>query len=806
MKISNVFLAMLGVVAVFGASPVDAAGNNTPALKIENREWSAPGDLKGRLGAILRQRVTDLSPEQMRAFIRRPENLNLLLNRHLAWSEANSLQAYENYRNGVNRAVTDKENECNRLETAINQQSGTDAQRSCFNLGRALEDLEELRLEAQQAVSLSEVISRPEAARIFAQITANNEWMEQIAFSGELHKPGRVFQIITSMGRTDSQALRQRVTREAITATALEYARNDWSFYDAVNRANHFVKYWREGRLNTVFDDIPFWQRRVVCGWKNHHSSGTPEAFVWALENIHLPDWQYPACCWRCGYILDNVFGDSIHGRWYVAPFIGVYDRNHFLFTKNVGGVCGGLSHFGAAAACANGVPALTAGEPGHCAYIVCVNGKWTPAYSLSWERGLHWLPWSNNYTYSSLHLTTDLNSAEQADRTRLSNAYRIMAHVYVEHGDMQKALTCFERSAEAQPLNFPMWREYANFVRTQHPRNVQAWMKLNDVLCRGMASVYPEQAAELCKNSIYGPMKESGISAADMRRACVTFWANAKVMGPDRWYLENFLNTQLNNCKALSQGNQEEAVCQFYAEVMAAAAAHEAFAAPVMAWGNGIAGSLSENGRKLLNRSMISAISSGNDLTSQQKAVMLGGLMLTAARNRDDETFRALARMVDPELVRSDIPLPAPHPFPGKLVSEGGMPFTSSTSQWDVPHTHAGLLTQQGGKFHTGRDTNAWVAVKLPRHAHITGVVFAGTNNWSLIGRFRPLRVQVSDTGRDDDWHDVGQPIPSTGNYINRFDLQQERPRALYVRVLRGGGPEYFHGVGLFVYGEPAA
>ena len=71
---------------------------------------------------------------------------------------------------------------------------------------------------------------------------------------------------------------------------------------------------------------------------------------------------------------------------------------------------------------------------------------------------------------------------------------------------------------------------------------------------------------------------------------------------------------------------------------------------------------------------------------------------------------------------------------------------------------------------------------------------------------RIRSLRIQVSDTGRDDDWHDVGAPINNTTNYVNRFDLQNERPKALYVRVLRGGGPEFFHANGIYVYGEPAA
>ena len=161
------------------------------------------------------------------------------------------------------------------------------------------------------------------------------------------------------------------------------------------------------------------------------------KAFEWALKNVHIPDWQYPASCWRCGYVLDNVYGDSVHGSHYYAPWVGVATDNHMWLAKNVGGVCGGLSHFGAASACANGVPALTAGEPGHCAYIVLVNGKWTPAYSLSWERGLHWIPW-DNHTFSSLHLTDDLYAGKNAKKRRLSDAARVLARMYQNKGDAQ--------------------------------------------------------------------------------------------------------------------------------------------------------------------------------------------------------------------------------------------------------------------------------------------------------------------------------------------------------------------------------
>ena len=225
-----------------------------------------------------------------------------------------------------------------------------------------------------------------------------------------------------------------------------------------------------------------------------------------------------------------------------------------------------------------------------------------------------------------------------------------------------------------------------------------------------------------------------------------------------------------------------------------------------MMAWGNKISSGLSEAGRKTLSDSIVKTLGAGKDLSSQQKAKLLGGLIYSAEKAGDTTTFYAISKMIDPKEIHGTAAIPAPVPVPGKLVSEGGLPFASSTSEWDAPHTHSGLLTQQGGRIHTGRDKDAWIAVKLPKHAYITGVVFAGTSEWKLIHRFRPLRVQISDTGRADDWHDVGPTIENTGNYINRFDLQNERPKALYVRVLRPGGPEFFHANGIYVYGTPAA
>lgn len=797
---SPLLYSVIAAVLLSGALPLAAQETRAAVAAVpEASAWKTPDKLRRQLAAKIVKALPDTDSEKVQAFIKNPENLRLLLMYHLADAEAEEQEGYQKYNEDLTASVTRKQEEIARLEKESEDASAPEKKRARYRLACARKDLKVLHKEVKYPASLVS------CSQVLNAILSDHEWMEQILYSGEMHHFTRVVQMIAAIAEGDANALRKGVERDTTTAVALEYARHGYRLTAAVERAAYFLKYWRQGRLNTSYDHLPMHHRRVACGWKPEHRSGTVKAFEWALDNVHVPDWQYPASCWRCGYILDNVYGDSIHGNAYFAPWEGLYTDNHMWLTKNVGGVCGGLSHFGAACACANGVPALTAGEPAHCAYIVLVDGKWTPAYSLSWERGLHWLPWDENYTYSSLHLTDDLYAAKAAAETALSHAYRVLAHVYGLVGKESVVVDCYEQAVRSAPLNYPVWREYASYLADKMPQNQEAWKTLNALLCAGVASRYPEQAAELLKQHVYGRLAASGLSSDALATACALFWKYAEQMGPDRWHIENFMDSQLNMCKTASE-HAEEAAIALHAEVLTAAAPHDAYSGTMMAWGNKIAESLSETGRQKLMESTLAALSKGQSLEPTQKAKLLGGLLLSAEKSRDASTFYAISNMIDPKEIHGTAAIPEFQPFPGKIVSEGGLPFASSTSEWDAPHTHAGLLTKSGATIHTARENNPWIAVKLPKHAYITGVVFAGTNDWSLIGRFHPLKVQVSDTGRDDDWHDVGAPIPDSPNYIITFDLQKERPKALYVRVLRPGGPEVFHANGLYVFGEPAA
>jgi len=65
--------------------------------------------------------------------------------------------------------------------------------------------------------------------------------------------------------------------------------------------------------------------------------------------------------------------------------------------TRNIGAICGDLSHFGASAADTNGIPAITLSEPDHVTYAVFYKDKWRPYNFLNHKRFPHWDFWRDN-------------------------------------------------------------------------------------------------------------------------------------------------------------------------------------------------------------------------------------------------------------------------------------------------------------------------------------------------------------------------------------------------------------------------
>ena len=779
-----------------------------------SKDWQNPVALRDKLGKKILSRLKSTDEGSIKNFLKSESNRLLLANWHLANAEVLSEKAYQDYLKATENTLNSKKKNLATQEAELEALSGTAAESAAYFINKLKGEIAELEAELAQPMRLADVVKRPRASRLIGLIANDLGWIGDIVYSGECIMPGRMLNMLANMMERYTRMLPDdRVPRAIATATAMEYARFGWTVNNACERAEYFVRNWRQNRLHPQFDNMSFLLRRVVCGWKGDHSSGKPESLTWALNNVHVTDDRYTGCCWRCGYILNNVYGDSIHGSPYFEPFEGLYLENHHKFTQDVGGVCGGLSHFGASAACANGVPGLTMGEPGHCAYVVWVNGKWTPAYSVDWQRGLHWRPWMDNYNYSSLHLTTDLYSGSQKNATRLSNAYFALAQMEQQkYQGMQslkflmQAHKYYLQAEAAQPRNYPVYRAHAEMLKQSLPGYAQAWMELNNSVCSNMTPVYPECASTLVRSFVYDNLVKSGATADMQEAAFDAFWRNIKARGPERWNLQELADKQIAMLNDQRKDAASENTCTVFRSMMQNIVSKEEYTSYALECGNNMLKKMDADGKSKLLTIMTEAISAGEGMSEESRTKALCNAILTTENMRDAGAFQSVSKLVPTAQAHDSRPIGNVEPFPGKLVSEGGVIFASSTSQWDKPATHASILTQNGGQLHTARQQNPWVAVKLPRHATISGVVIAAHTNGANWHRLNDLQIQVSETGEDGDWQDVGPRTGRCGSRLIRVDLSAEMPKALYVRVIRPDVHDVFHIDGIFVFGTPAA
>ena len=766
---------------------------------LDGYEWKDTDALKSSLSREIQERLTAVTPSAVKAFLASPRNRLLLAQWQLADNDRLSAEDSKKRQETLKKEIDKLREQVEKTE-AIVAEGGSLTQRVTKQHNDTKKRLAALEKEYNMPHAITDFVDSQQKMDFMQMLGNNLDWVEQIVYSGENQYPAEMLNILYGMIKKNPELVYNQMERDIATATALEFARYGWQYDRALVRADYYTRHWKAGELNAVFDKLPFWERRIVCGNKGDNDFGSLDSLEWLLEEVCLPAESYTGACWFCAYRLFNPYGESIHGSGYVEPYADIYGENRARFTHEIGGVCGSLSHFGAFAAVANGVPALTAGEPGHCAYIVRVGKKWVPAYSLSWERGLHWQPWKNVHVYSTLHMMEEYSSPEKQKETALSNAYRTLAAIFAADKKTDKAMECYEKAVETQPLNYAAWREYADLLAATKETSAPAWQQLNSKVCSLLVSRYPEVAAVLMMKHVYPGLGKAMAGTPDARlEACKLFWKSVKEMGVDRWRIEELLNTQQ---KMVCEGEGDEMKFRFFEMALAAMMPNKEYAPVALSWGNTLCSKMNEQERGRLMQSMIAAVG-GTSAAADERAKLLIPIIKTVETSRDLTTFQSLAKMLPEEYTKPKDKIPAHQPFPGKLMSRGGMVWMSSTSQWDRVCAHWGLLEPEvGGQFHTAKDNPAWVVVQLPRQAKLTGVCVIGTTG--NLHRLNGMKVQVSETGKDNDWKDVATFTKANGREF-RAEIPG-LPTAKYVRILRPGGPEFFHLSGIFVYGEQAA
>jgi hypothetical protein len=601
------------------------------------------------------------------------------------------------------------------------------------------------------------------------ELEFHEDWLHDLMDSGPVRRADKVLTYLHRLWSEDPGLRRREVDREMATACALAMGMKDYNADAMVDRYTYYRDSYAAGLLNACYEDLATWERRYLargCQWGGEASGGM--ASVGSLEylrdRISWPRKEYTGACWQAPYRSYSCLDDSVQGSGYYMPFGGAYQTFPEMVI-DVGGVCGALSNLGASAAMANGIPATTMGEPGHCAYAVKINDTtWQPSYSLSWKRGMHTS--FHEGSWPGLMITEACFS--DPSRVEKAGALARKAHALEAERDLERADTHWRQATKAHGLHYELWLEWASFgERTS--QDAAWWGDYHDALLRGLSD-HEEPAWNILSKRVYPKLLE-GMEDEDKRRLFISWVKGLETWGGGRWNIEGAWNWMLGHLDAKEQERFVRAVTKELIE-------SSAFGPVCVAWLIGKYGPDSAEWESTLDGILRAAKPGGESSNAVLKQLARKALPDAALRG-DIHTFQtigeAASRLSEPRSMEGI------EPFKGDLMSDGGLLLVSGRgNRWDSPEHHWGILGEHGGVCHTDNGASH-IAVRLEHHTELTGVIIqnvVGGQAWRASG----CRVEISSDGEH--WEEVGA-LEGT-NRVYRIDLSGREHRCAWVRIAK--------------------
>ncbi len=647
---------------------------------------------------------------------------------------------------------------------------------------------------------LREVAKQPKGAEMLAELTSDLEWMTGMLYSGPTRKMDKGLQNLAYLYGRYSDDMKDPVARRIATTAAVEFAREGWQQREMEDRYIYYYSSFKQGKLNYLFNDLQYWETRLVTGSMEPGQSGwgSVRSMTWERDNVRLPVEGYLGAAFQLQYRLKNIAGDSVFSSEYLAPVLKYTNNTTAWAHREIGGVCGALSHYGAYAALAAGLPAMTMGEPGHCAYTVRVNGKWEKSNSIYWQHGLHKTFWGE-HTWDFLVLMQKLY--DDRYMTLASDQLVALGDFLSARRKTLAASRCYEDAVAVQPMNWPAWLRALGYLKLKNGQDKTKWTELHDCMVETLAAEFHCAAATMLAKYIYPNLFTLEKDRKVQNKLFDAFFAQCKGYGHNRWDLSPLLTAQMAGCTT------PEEKFAYMKDALRNLMGNPAYAGSVLSWGLDTIAAMQgdEEMRDKFTDLIITALSRARTTSKEADATWaaLGDAITAASDNRDRKTFQAIgklaARKCKKKFPKNKFRF---RPIPGKIVSQTGL-LTTKTELSGAPAQraclHWGVLQKHGGampcKFGGQGDH---IALEMEKEAEINGVVciFEGK-----ISADRDYVIDVSSDGQN--WTTLARTRPEEGSML-RFDTRQWRKSARFVRLWRDGD-KYEPGIKAFyVYGKP--
>ena len=553
--------------------------------------------------------------------------------------------------------------------------------------------------------------------------------------------------------------------------------------HNPVRRYKFFQKQDKKGLLHPNYKNLKAWELRFVVA--NPGQDWDDESYEFAAKAINLPWDKYGIACWAATYTGTSKFGDSVQGGAYNLPYA---NESWAEATLRNGGVCGAMSHLGAVAAMAHGIPAYSVGQPGHCAYAVRTErGKWVGGFGGP-DGGMH------NMIFGFRAPTSyNLMEAVLGEDEKVAKAYRksLCARGLEAVGKDEEAEKMWRSALKDSPMH-PFFR--AALHAQMKKRGITA-DECYDYLVKNMLPKYDghgvaaiDATADLTE-VIAGMSEKQQLEIYKMEHEALattpSSWAvkldelvevQQKALPSDQArqkFLENMFVAHIKNGDGTTFGQLLEwAVKTYVATEEGSKIFNKAFAKAAEAAGGGnAAGGESAEER---NKKMAEAY---------KKAIV------AAEQARSGPAFMALTKgalaLATPDY-KAD-PLQKMGELQGK-PAKAALFRISTTSNYDSPVLHASIMTPEGGKCHTSKETNPNFIVELQKPGHTTGCIIRKMNGNE--GRMKKAVVSTSEDGAT--WFKRVETNDMPKEWVVKFP---DGTRAKWVKLeFENANPDFAH------------
>ena len=662
-------------------------------------------------------------------------------------------------------------------------------------------------------------------ARFLGAFFADRAWMESFAGSGPWHYGAdSALELLDLMAWNESGVYTNSFLRNAATAFSMNFSvtnpppggvvarlpkgtgapppmPNDEAL---VRTLQLFKKFSDAGRLHdSVYGlDVYEW-RYLLFPWERND----PEDLAALNSFCNTTMDKTRRLGFKVPYRLRSCFGESIHKPEFYQPWL--HEQSRFITSPEIGGVCGMISSFSTTLCHSHGMMAVTAGQPGHCAFVMRPargdERQWKTFYYIQPYTGARfgvfkWGGYQNLLAAEALYTGVELQAREHARWLaavrRATRAEGMRAAEEKESFDGTVA-ALYMNSMENAAGNWPAGREWCDYLKASGAPE-SAWTNYVDTVLKTTAGNVPI-LGELMKpffDRLSAPGKARELDAAVERMICA-----ARLPAQKRSEYPNY-STLLDIASNRVGKKSSKRLFRIYSKVLAGLSTQDDYFMQAFAWGaKRYVGRprLEDEYMNLVTRVLENA--SGDGMTkgdSPGPKIVLRRLIRQAEdaadRERLDKVLAIMKKIFPPAPFPANAKAFPAADFGGELISSNAFVQVSlnRADSRDRAERHQELCDasplrgQRAGTpvMANGASGATWVRLQLLGDSEVKGILIVNTRMKKNREKQLPMRVEVSADGKT--WLKVAEFDKPADSW--RIPLDGSHGRVKFVRASTDG------------------